>query len=150
VTHLEIVFQWIGAQSNVLAAGDLYNVGRCSWYIEGTPYDGTGAVVPVPYLTSVMGGTNITDVERVLYDEPTGLSSTGYDSANSYNIPRAIAKRMVMQIGRSFTFYSTTAAGAQWKTESGNLLLDVVSDSSVAPHPQFSHNTRLFLKFLKN
>jgi hypothetical protein len=148
ITHLEIVYRWVGAQSNVLAAGDLYNTGRCAWYIEGTPFDGTGATSPVSYLTSVMGGTNITDVERVLHDEPIGLSSTAYDSANGYNVPRTICKRITVPVNKTFTFFSTTAAGVAWKTEMGNMLLDHVSDSTVAPHPSFSHNTRIFMKFL--
>jgi hypothetical protein len=148
VTHMEIVYQFVGCQTNVLQPADLWNIARCAWYEEGTPYDGSGASSPISYLTATMGGTNITDVVKVFHDEPLGLSSTAFDPASGYNVPRTIAKRMNIPVNRQFTFYSLNTAGSQWKTESGNLLLDVVSDSGFTPHPTFSHNTRIFFKFL--
>jgi len=145
ITHLEIDVTIVGSQSNVVLVGDLYNFLRFAYYIEGTPYDGSGAVSPSAYLTGVIAGTNISDVQKVLIDHRAPLSVQAY--AGTQLVPQTANRTFRVPVNRSFVFYSINAGYTQWKTEAGNLLLDVVSDSSVAPNPAFSHNTRIFFTF---
>ncbi len=148
ISHLEIDVTLVGSQSNVVVVGDLYNFMRFAYYIEGTPYDGTGASPPVSYLTGVIAGTNISDVQKVLVDSRVPLSVQAY--AGTQLVPQTANRTFRVPVNRSFVFYSTNAGYTQWRTEAGNLLLDVVSDSTVTPNPAFSHNTRIFFKFEDN
>jgi hypothetical protein len=147
IHHIDVDITIVGAQSTTLLAGDLYNTVRFAYVLDGRFYDGSGATAPSAYLTSITGGTNITDVIRVLRDEKISLSSTAYDSTNGYNVPRVVNKAFRLPVNRSFVFYSTNAGYSLWSTENCNILLDIVSDSSVTPHPSFSHNSRIFFTF---
>lgn len=145
ITHLEVDVTIVGSQSNVVVVGDLYNFMRFAYYIEGTPFDGTGATPPTAYLTGVIAGTNISDVQKVLIDHRAPLSVQAY--AGTQLVPQTVNRTFRVPVNRSFVFYSANAGYTAWRTEAGNLLLDVVSDSSVSPNPAFSHNTRIFFKF---
>lgn len=145
IEHIELVWRWVGSQGTTLTAGDLYNTARFAVFEEGTPYDST-TFGGVPYLTGVVGGTNITDVETVFMDNLVPLSSTAFDSSTGYNVPRAVTGIQKIPINRVFNFYSTTDVGVAWKSDRNNLLLDLVSDSSVSPHPFFSATARIFFR----
>lgn len=147
IHHIDVDLTVVGAQSTTLLSGDLYNTLRYAYVVDGKPYDGSGFTVPSAYLTSIVGGTNITDVIRVPRDEKISLSSTAYDSANGYNVPRVVNKAFRLPIDRSFVFYSTNPTYTSWSTENCSIFLDIVSDSSVTPHPTFSHNSRIFFTF---
>lgn len=129
----------------MVLVGDLYNFLRFAYYIEGTPYDGTGAILPTGYLTGQISGTNISDVSRVLLDHRVPLSVQAY--AGTQLVPATANRTFRIPVNKSFVFYSSNAAYTQWRTEHGNMLLDVVSDSTVSPNPAFSHNTRIFFRF---
>lgn len=148
VTHLEVDVTIVGSQSNVVLVGDLYNFLRFAYYIEGTPYDGTGATPPVAYLTGQISGTNIQDVQRVLLDHRVALSVQAY--AGSQLVPATANRTFRIPVNQSFVFYSSNVGYTQWRSERGNMLLDAVSDSSVTPNPVFSHNTRIFFRFEDN
>lgn len=145
IEHIELAWRWVGSQGTVLAAGDLYNTARFAVYEEGTPYDST-AFGGIPYLTGVVGGTNITDVENVFMDQLVPLSSTAFDSSSGYNVPRAVVGMHKIPVNRVYNFYSTSDTGAAWKSDRNNLLLDFVSDSAASPHPYFSATARIFFK----
>jgi len=147
IHHIDVDITTVGAQATVLLSGDLYNTVRFAYVLDGRFYDGTGAVASSNYLTSITGGTNITDVVRVLHDERVSLSSTAFDSTNGYNVPRVVNKSFRCAVNRSFVFYSTNASYTSWSTEANDIVLNVVSDSSATPHPTFSHNTRIFFTF---
>lgn len=144
ITHLEVDITMVGSQSNVVLVGDLYNFIRFAYYVEGVPYDGTGLTSPTSYLTGVVSGTNIRDVDKVLCDQRRSLSVQAY--AGTQLVPQTVTFTMRIPIKRSFLFFSTNAGYTQWSTRQGNMLLDVVSDSSINPNPTFSHNTRIFFE----
>jgi hypothetical protein len=148
ITHLDIDYRWVGAQSNTIASGDLYNTGRMAWYIEGTKYDGSGTITPTQYLTAVSAGTNIDDVKRVLYDRQIPLSSTAFDSNTNYNVPRVVTGHMRIPVNKTFTFYSVNTSNTTWETAADNLVLNLVSDSIVPPNPSFTHNTRIWFTYV--
>lgn len=138
----------VGAQSTALVAGDLYGTVRYAIVLDGLPYYGTGAVLPSPYLSSTMGGTDISDVEKVYVDRKVGLPSQAFDSANGYNVPMVVNQAFRIPVKRDFTFYSTNAGFTQYKTKNRNIHLDFVSDSGVTPHPTFSMLARVFFSFV--
>lgn len=145
ISHIEVDITIVGSQSNVIVVGDLYNFVRFAYYVEGTPFDGTGITTPIGYLTGVISGTNINDVQKVYLDHRVPLSVQAY--AGTQLVPQTANRTYRIPINKSFVFYSTNAGYTQWRTEHGNMLLDVVSDSTVAPNPGFSHNTRIFFAF---
>jgi len=144
VTHLECEISIVGSQSNIVVAGDLFNFMRFAYYLEGPEYDGTGGSTPTSYLTGVTSGTNITDVMRVLKDTKVPLSVQAY--AGAYIVPQTKSIFYRIPVNQKFVFFSANGTYTQWKTDKGNLLLDVVSDSSATPNPTFTHNTRIFFK----
>lgn len=146
VEHIELAWKWVGSQATTLLSGDLYNFARHALYEEGTPYDST-TFAGQPYLTGVISGTNITDVNHVFVDDIVPLASEALNSATGYNVPACAAGIKRIPINRSFVFYSTSDTGANWKTEKDNLLFDFVSDSSAPPHPDINMVFRVRFRF---
>jgi hypothetical protein len=135
---------WItGAQSTVLLPGDLYNTVRLGFYLAGAAYtDSTEQYLGNGYSS----GTDTDDVNRVYYDKSFPLSSTMYDSANLYNTPATRVVSKEMDCSETLKVYSTTPSGAggTWNTVRNKFLCDIVSDSSVAPHPEVRVSFRFF------
>lgn len=133
----------VGAQSTVLAAGDLFNFVRIAVYKVGAAYSDSTEQYLGAGLTS---GTDIDDMSRVYYDKTHTLSSTAFDSANGYNVPATKVISLAMDTLIPFQIYSTTAtgAGANWNTVRDCLKMDIVSDSVLAPHPTANVSLRFF------
>lgn len=137
---------WItGAQSNALLAGDLFNYLRIAFYLTGSAYtDSTEQYLG----NGVVGGTDIDDISKVFYDKTFTLSSTMYNSTTAFNTPATRTICMAMDCGLAFDVYSTTATGTggPWNTVRNKILCDLVSDSTVVPHPQVNVSFRFFYK----
>lgn len=143
IKRIETRLYLVGAQSNILAAGDLYNFVRVAFYKVGAAYSDSTE----QYLgAGLNSGADIDDVSKVYLDKTYTLSSTAFSSATGFNVPATRNDCLAMDCSIPFQIYSTTASGtgANWNTVKDCLKMDVVSDSTVAPHPTLNISTRFF------
>jgi len=148
IQHLDVDYKWVGSEGSLIANGDLYNIGRMAWYREGQKFNGFGGYTPGTYLTGVTNGTTIDDCKQVYVDRQISLSTQAFDTASNFNVPQVKVGQFRINVNRTFTFYSEVAAGnTTWQTAEGNLCVDAISDSTVAPNPIFQHNTRIWFQF---
>jgi len=143
VKRVELRMYFVGAQSTILAAGDLYNFVRVAFYKVGAAYSDSTE----QYLgNGLVAGTDIDDVSIVYHDRTYNLSSTAFDSANGFNVPATRLETLAMDCSIPFQIYSTTAtgAGANWNTVKDTFKMDVISDSTVSPHPSVSIQMRFY------
>lgn len=143
VKRVELRLYFTGAQSTVLAAGDLFNFVRVAFYKVGAAYsDATEQYLGPSYAY----GTDIDDVSKVYLDKTYCLSSTAFDSANGYNVPATRQDALAMDCDIPFDVYSTTSSGtgSNWNTVRDCFKMDLTSDSTVSPHPVASVSMRFY------
>lgn len=147
ISRLEFRMLFSGSQSNALIAADYYNFVRIAVIKTGKTYANSN----VNYLSNVYGGTSMQDTQQVLADKTVGLTTQAFSSTD-YNSPGLADLTFAIDCSWDAVFYSTTATGAgtAWENQEGDIMLEFVSDSSVAPHPQVSFSCRVFFDFLKN
>jgi hypothetical protein len=143
IKRIELRSFYIGAQSTVLAAGDLFNICRFAFYKVGAAYSDATELYLGQGLTS---GSDIDDIAAIYLDKTYTLSSTAFDSANGYNVPATKTDFLAMDCNIPLQIYSTTptGTGAAWNTVMGSLKAEVVSDSLLAPHPTLNVSMRFF------
>jgi hypothetical protein len=145
ISHIELRTQFVGAQATVVAAADMYNSIRLALYLSGPSYKESSA----PYLTSVIGGGTLDDIKQIYVDKVVSLPSQAIDNVSGYNVPQVHNHFQQIKINRYFDWYSLTPTGtADWETVANDLLIDVISDSSVAPHPTVEWSARIFFTYV--
>lgn len=146
IRRIEFRFVIAGAVSNAVVQADLYNTFRVAFHLSGTDYTDLGT----DYLTSVAGGTNLTDVKRIYFDKTFSLPSQAYDTTITTPTPQIRNWEGFFEPNLMLDCFSTTAtgAGAPWNTNGLDLDLEAVSDSSLAPHPFFQGNVRLIFEYI--
>lgn len=145
---LEFNMRTVGSQSNTIASADLFNTMRYVVYITGETFQST-----VQYaLANVDSGLNTLDIERVLIDKVDCLPSQAFDTVSNYNVPDMKYKKYVIPLNFDLEVFSSTAPGTAgtWETRERDINLELVSDSSAAPNPQYFYNARIFFKVSRN
>lgn len=130
-----------GSQSNTLVASDLYN--RLRVVIWETKFPFSSSNVASWDIDSL---TDWTRVSKLHYDNVVQLSSTAFDASN-YNVPQTAGLRAMIPINHRYEFRSLTTTGGlptSFDTFEDNLFFGVVSDSTVAPHPNIQGTLRLY------
>jgi len=147
IRTIEADLVYVGAQSNVLALGDLYNTVRLAVYESGETYQSSS----LTYASSVVT-SDVRDVTKVFHDEMVPLPTQAFDSVNSYNVPQVLTKRYQIPINQTYVFFSQnpTGAGVAWETTAKDILLEIVSDSSAPPHPTVIYNFRVWFEYVKS
>lgn len=146
VSHMEVRFRCIGAESTALLPADIHNVMRVLiWETD----DDTPVVTPSP-LTSVDDPLALADTNRIYWDNTSLLASQAFNSAD-YNSPQMQFQLKVFKIQRSYDWNSNISAGTSgWFTKKGNIQLSAVSDSAATPHPQYMLSARIYFRFGRN
>jgi len=142
---LEVLLNFLGSQSNAIVAGDLYNRIRLCVVWSKSPYL-TAPTVNALTLDTLLDRR---DLDLVFIDEVINLPSTAFDAVISTNVPncKTVKRTFDLNILPEHQVYST-GGGATWNSRSGTFRLYVVSDSSVAPNPIISGQTRLYYDIL--
>lgn len=144
VHHIELRLLFVGAQSNALASADLFNSIRLAVYRVGPSYQESST----SYLTNVVSAGVLDDVEEIYYDKITPLPSQAFDSNINYNVPQVRTSFHQIPINRRLNWFSLTSTGtATWDTETNDYMIDVVSDSAIAPHPTMEWSARIFFSY---
>lgn len=137
---LDIRWEIIGAQSNLMAGADLSNKTRLlvfQWQDASTP-NVTGVLKTADPLSPI-SFVNYDNIQ-VLRDRIYSTWVQSYDSGSSYANSNAITKRWYIK-GKHMTQISYNAGAGSW--QKGQLYLVAISDSSVAPNPVFKLYSRL-------
>ena len=146
IRRLEFTFVCSGSVSNTLIAADFYNYVRIAVVKTGKTYASSNT----NYLNTVHGGTTMQDTQQVLADKILGMSTQAFNSSD-YNSPGLADYRFAIDCHWDPVFYSTnaTGTGAAWENQEGDIMVELLSDSAVAPHPQVNFSCRVFFDFLK-
>ncbi len=139
--HMKLRNRVVGAQANSLLSGDLYNTVRFVLYDTSVRYLSSNSSI----ISDVDGFPDTADVNKVLYDVQYSLPSQAFDSATGYNVPQVLSDEKTFQLNRKLVCWTNANAGTSgWNTREGDILFDVVSDSSAAPHPTISIYFRIY------
>jgi hypothetical protein len=141
IHRVEVRMVVVGAQSNAVLAADLYNTLRTALYKTRINYGDSS----IAYLTTVLGGTNLQDIEKIHADRTFSLPSQAYDATITTPTPQVLNWDFMFKPNMVLDCYSTnaTGSGAAWDTNGFDLMFDHVSDSTVAPHPTIGFTLRL-------
>lgn len=141
VQQIVLNLNLVGSNANIVAAGDLYNRVRVNAWETDLPYSST--VYPVFDIDNQIDWTR---AKKHTLDHVGTLSATAFDSANEYPAAQTQNVKVSIKVNRTFEAYSASSGGAPtgFDTREGNLLLALVSDSAVAPHPSFSGSVRIY------
>lgn len=144
VRRIEFRAYLTGAQSSTLLAGDLFNYLRYGFYKTGAQYSDSTE----QYLgNGVFGGTDPDDVKRVYLDKTETLSSTAFNTTTGFNVPQTRVREWTICPNDVFKIYSTNATGSTaWNTLADNYRMDICSDSTLTPHPNFKIVIRFFFE----
>lgn len=147
IRRIEFRFSFIGAVSNAVLQADLYNTLRVSLVQSGINY----SITSIPYLQGTMAGTNLVNVKRVYFDHTVSLPSQAYDASITTPTPQVKNWEIFMEPNLRIDTYSTNASGSgvAWDTDGCDLGLDVVSDSSISPHPTLMGTIRIIYEYIK-
>lgn len=141
--YMEMQIRVEGSQSNVLAAGDLFNTIRVGIAKVGNSYLDTT-------LQSFLNGTdiplNLLDVKKLYYDRLFELPMQAFNTATGYNAPQVLSHKFEIPLNFDLDVFSTTSSGSltTWDTKQNDIILRHCSDSSATPHPQITFYARLF------
>jgi hypothetical protein len=137
--HLELRMNIVGAQTNAILPADTFNRVRVLLFWTKTPYRGTVTSNAITIDTLV----DRRDIDVVLYDKVHNLSSTAFDSASGYNVPATRSFELSIPLSDRQEVFSN-GGGVTWDSRSGSYRLALVSDSTAAPHPTYSMQSRLY------
>lgn len=146
ISHLDIHWKFIGSESTTLVAADLWNTIRgVLLYTE----EDTGSAAPAA-LVSTDASLNTQDVKEILSDDTTVLTCQAFESTSGTSgnsVPGIRSLRFNVPLNKRFDFYTLTAGGTGgWVSKKGNLVYNVVSDSSVVPNPTYWLTVRMWYK----
>jgi len=147
LVRMEYRFTIVGAQSNAILSADIYNVVRIAMFTSGKDYSAVNAL----YLNnSPTSGTNLADVNRVLFDKTFAMATNAWNPSSGYNSPSVKIVTGGIRLNDIIHAYSSNASGsgAAWDTNGKDYLLNWVSDSSITPHPQVTVGIRFYFEYL--
>jgi hypothetical protein len=141
--HMELQIRVEGSQSNVLAAGDLFNTVRVAIAKVGNSYLDTTTQT---FLNNTDLPLNLLDVRKLYYDRLFDLPMQAFASNTNYNAPQVLSSKFEIPLNFDLDVFSTTSSGSlvTWDTKQYDILLRHCSDSTATPHPQISFYARLF------
>lgn len=143
ISHMEVRVHVINSQSNALVAGDMFNTVR--WMAFVTPSSYASGVPNILIDTIRQPITN--NIAKILCDETFATHVAAFDSsdlASPTHEVRSFSCPVNLMIDCITNNTRTT-----WDTKAGNLALNIVSDSSVTPHPQITYSIRTHFKFMR-
>jgi len=143
IKSIEVWLNFVGSQSNTIAAGDLFNRVRVLVVGVSTAYTAALSLTP-----SIDSGLDMRDLERVYLDEVVPLSSTAFDTLSNYNVPATKFFHRSVSIRKSFACFSTTTPYNVWDSRLDSIGMFFVSDSSVAPNPTVTGHVRVHYKLI--
>ena len=146
VDKIVLNLNFVGSSSNAVAAGDLYNRIRANCWETDLPYSSTAYPV-----FDVDNQVDWRWVRKHHLDHVATLTAGAYDSTSGFPASATQNIKISIPINRTFeAFSSATVSGlpSVMDTREGNLLLSVVADSSVLPHPSWSGSARLYYRQL--
>lgn len=140
---IEMQIRVEGSQSNVLAAGDLFNTVRVAIAKVGNSYLDTTTYT---FLNGTDLPLNLLDVKKLYYDRLFDLPMQAFNTATNYNAPQVVSHKFEIPLNFDVDVFSTTASGSlvTWDTKQNDILLRHCSDSSASPHPQIAFYARVF------
>jgi len=141
--HLEMQIRAEGSQSNVLAAGDLFNTVRVVIAKVGNSYLDTATQT---FLNGLDLPLNLLDVKKVYSDFLFDLPMQAYNTSTNYNAPQVCHRKFDIPLNFDLEVFSTTTSGSlvTWDTKAFDIILRHCSDSGATPHPQVAFYARLF------
>lgn len=139
ITTMSVHLNLVGAQSNTLVAGDLFN--RCRLLIWYSEYPYSASSLPGWTIDSM---TDFRIVQKMFVDKTFNLPSQAFYTTSGYNVPQCITYDRSLPIGRLFESYSVNPLADQWDTRKGNVYISLVSDSAISPGPFVSGSVRLY------
>jgi hypothetical protein len=143
ISHMDVRLHCINALSNGVVVGDSYNTLRVYNYVTATTYQGNKANA----LSDVVSHPLPSDVLKPLCDESFTTWISAFDSTDdgspthelrNFSCPINLTIDCVSESGRTV-----------WDTKAGDVMLEVISDSSVTPHPQLIWAYRVYYDVLQ-
>lgn len=137
-----------GSQGNALVAADLFNNIRMRIIWSSNTYtESPTSITTAP--TTLFSPFDDREVKKVYMDKLFYLPSISFDSSN-YNVPTQRSFKKYIKINRVINCFSTTDADTTttWDTQTGDLVLQAYSDSSVTPNPNLDYSVRLYYKYI--
>lgn len=146
IVRFEVVYQVIGSYANTILSADIYNTVRVSLSRSGMSYQ----VANQPLLTTVLGPVNTNEISYVYFDNIHSLMTNAWNASSGYNSPGIATRRIT--INKPFVIEcrsgNTSGSGLAWETNGHDFVVDLVSDSSVSPHPSVSMNIRILFQYM--
>jgi len=138
-------YRIVGAQSNVLASGDLYNSTRQIVWETGASYQDTTIAIG----TGLDNWYDNSDIVRIHHDHTVNLPTQAYNTSSNYNVPQVIVVEKYLPINRRYDWFSTNNPPTSWDTKRGDILLNFISDSGVSPHPTLWISCRIYYDMIE-
>lgn len=138
-------YRVVGAQSNILASGDLHNTTRQILWESGASYQDTTIAIG----TGLDNWYDNSDIVRIHHDQALSLPTQAYDSTSGYNAPNVKIVERYLPINRRYDWFSTNNPPTVWDTKKGDLLFNFISDSSVTPHPTIWASIRIYYDMIQ-
>jgi hypothetical protein len=142
IEKMELTLQFTGSQSNTITSADLFNCMRFAIYKQDTTMNDTNA----PLLVSINAGVQTQYQARVYMDRTITLVTQAFDTQSNYNVPQVKHIRKVIKMNQPMTYFKVGSGG--WDAQRNDIILNVVSDSSLSPSPTLTGNIRVFYCFL--
>jgi len=139
VSHIAMNMTFIGAQSNTIAAGDLFNNLRFVIANQAT----TNQEVSLHVITSTTSAYSPWG-SSIYFDKLLSLPSQAFDSSSNYNVPQVIEVKRNVPVNRTYNFFNI---GSGWDSQAPSLRVYAISDSSVAPNPTMEGTLRIFFSY---
>ncbi len=138
-------YRLVGAQSNVLASGDLFNSSRQIVWETGATYQDTTIAIG----TGLDNWYDNSDIVKIHHDHTVCLPMQAYNSASGYNAPDVRVVERYIPINRRYDWFSTNNPPTVWDTKRGDILFNFISDSGVSPHPTLWCSIRIYYDMIQ-
>lgn len=135
VKSIELIGTYTGSESNALAVGDFTNIMRL---IIVDAYVSSNQTPPA-VITKVDDEPNSL-MNRLLYNEIVTLPSQAFNSAD-YNVPNQKQVTMRRPVYRTYPVFAESGAII---AVSPNIVVNICSDSAIAPNPTFRGTLRVY------
>lgn len=143
LTAMEFTFYLVGSQGNLVLGSDVYNTIRLAVFDTKVNY----TTLSVDYLTGVLTGTNLQETNHVYHDQIYPLMTQAWSPASDTS-PGVKSGRLLVRLNKIVDCFSIDSAGTTWDTNGYDLILNVVSDSSITPHPSYTVHSRIWFDWM--
>lgn len=137
----------VGSMGTAINSSDIYNTIRQLLCWTGKSYSQTN-ISPLQN-GGVDTWPNLIDVKEVLVDVHQDLPSLSLNGTTA-NSPGIKTYRAYIPINKTLECYSNSANGSVWDTREGDLIYNVVSDSTVSPSPLAIATFRVFYEIVRD